>query len=433
MYFWINFLLWNLGLLWFGLFFALGLEPRWETVPRWAFAVAFTLLCLPITYLKITHPLLDALYWAAVVITLLYLFVGFKDKLWKKLLLFILFIGVTEVSEFPLRYLMGYTGISFDASFDSLNMVLFVAAATAIALIFSSLLLIVWTRLIAHKTTVRRIYIFFIFPLSQLFMLFAFSDSIPQAPSVGSLLASVGVLLGLLADYILLYILMEQSQKQTLARKLKELETLYQVENVHYQAIEARRDEMAKLQHDFNNQLVTAYHLVEQGDKEQSRALLDSLKANISETTEYMYCGNAVVNAVLSEKASICRTQGIQLATELSMGEESFIQPVHLCSIFTNLLDNAVRAAKDCPESARFITVKAARKEDYLHIKVENASADPKKAYSRDRKSYGQEILRDIALQYSGELLTDWKDGTYRAILSLMAEEGRQLTAQSKS
>jgi hypothetical protein len=84
-------------------------------------------------------------------------------------------------------------------------------------------------------------------------------------------------------------------------------------------------------------------------------------------------------------------------------------------------ISEGVRAVKECPESAQFITVKAARKEDYLHIKVENASAEPKKASSRDRKSYGQEILRDIALQYSGEFLTDWKDGVYRAMLSLMA------------
>lgn len=423
MYFWINFLLWTLGVFWFGLFFALGLEPRWDKVPRWALAAGFTLLVLPFAYLKITHPLLDALYWTAIALTLLYIFVAFRDKPWKKCLLFLLFTAVTEISEVPVRYLSGYTGISFDASFDSLEMVFSVAATSATLLMFSALLLIVWTRFIARKTTVRRIHIFFIFPFSQLFLLFAFSGSIPEAPSVASLFASVGALLGLLADYILLYILMGQGQKETLAQKLQELETLQRVEEVHYQAIEARRGEMAKLRHDFSNQLMTAYHLVEQGETKQARGLLDALRANLSGTNEYQYCGNAVVNAVLNEKAAVCQAEGIRLETELELGEEPFLQPVHLCSIFVNLLDNAVRAAKECPASERLIAVKAARKEDYLHIKVENAALAPKKTSSRPRKGYGQEILRDIALQYGGEFMTDWNDGTYRAMISLTASE----------
>lgn len=421
MYFWINFLLWNLGIFWYGLFFTLGLEPRWQKIPRWALAVGFALLALPTAYLKLSHPLSQALYWAAFVQLLLYVLVVFRERLWKKVLLFLLFIAGTEVSEASLFFIRNTLHIPFDATFGSLQMTLLVAAETSVIFISLSFLLIVWNRFITHRVISRRAYIFLVFPVSQVLMLFAFEGSFTQTPTISSnLFVSIGALLGLIADFILLYILMEQSQKEALAKSLHELEALHRVEAVHYQAIETRREEMAKIRHDFNNQLTTAYHLIEQGEPEHARALLDALRSDIAGTKEYAYCGNAVVNAVLNEKVSACQAGGIRLETKLELGEERNIKPIHMCSIFSNLLDNAIHAAAACPESQRFITVKAARKEDYLNIKVENSSTQPGKTNS-ERKAYGQEILRDIALQYGGEFMTDWKDGSYRAMISLAA------------
>jgi len=423
MYFLINFLLWNLGILWFGLFFSLGLEPRWEKAPRWALAVGFALFVLPVAYLKIKHPLSEALYWAAVVMLLLYVFLAFQDRLWRKILLFLLFIACTEIGELPILFLADFMNIPYDASFGSLQMTLLVTAETATTVIILSMLLIVWNRFITHRTFSRRIFIFLIFPVSQVLMLFAFDGSLSLTPSLTKdVFIIVGAFLGLISDFIHLYILMEQGQKEDLAKKLQEIETLHRLAEVHYRSIEARRHEMAKFRHDFNNQIAAAYRLTEMGESEQVRDLLDTLKSNLSETNEYTYCGNAIVNAVLNEKTAACEAAGIRLETELDLSEEPGIQPVHLCSIFSNLIDNAIRAAGAYSGQDRFISVKAARKEYYLTIKVENSSAEPKKENS-DRKGYGQEILRDIVLHYDGEFMSDWKDGVYRAILSLGAAE----------
>ena len=426
MYFWINFLLWGFGILWIGFFFSMGLEPRWEKVPRWFLAVGFTLLCLPEAYLKITltaTPWFDILALLPYVILLLYILIPFKDRLWKKILLFLLFSAIPYISEILCKFLAGNTGTSFDPSFNSPEMVWMVATNTAFFIIFSALLLIIWNRFVKQRTAPRRTMVFFIFPISQLVTLYALNDSLPVEGSRSSLLGSIGILAGFLADFILLYILMEQGQKEALAKQLQELETLRQVEAIHYQAIEARRGEMAKLRHDFNNQLITAYHLAEQGEREKAHALLDAIKADITSTGEYPYCGNSLVNAVLNEKAAVCQARGIRLETDLKLGEIPAIQPIHMCSIFTNLLDNAIRAAEECPESERFISLKSARKEDYLHIRVENSALEAKKVNLHQRKGYGQEILRDIALRYGGEFLTDWKDGIYRATLALTAAE----------
>ena len=76
--------------------------------------------------------------------------------------------------------------------------------------------------------------------------------------------------------------------------------------------------------------------------------------------------------------------------------------------------------ASKCSETDRRISLRAARKGDYLHIKAENTALRPtKETRPKGRHGYGQEILRDIAAQYNGEFRTEWSDGIYTAVLSL--------------
>ncbi len=424
MYLWINFTLWCLTMFLTGMEFSLAFEPRRTQMPRWTLALIFTLINLLPAYIKITHAddiLAEIMYWLCIATAVLYLVIGFKDKLWKKILFYILWTIITYIGDILCISLMKYSGTVFDASFNSLKMVVFVSLDVAIVMILSILLLITWNRIINYKKSSRIIWLFFMFPVSQLITLYFMNGRVDTEIFYNDFFVCIGVILGFVADFILLYVLMEQGRKEEMARQLQELEKLYQLENVHYQSIEARRGEMAKLRHDFNNQLLTAYHMTEQGDTKQSRELLDALKEEIAKTKEYTYCGNPVVNAVMDEKAPLCREQAIRLDTSLEMEEEPYIQPVHMCSIFTNLMDNAIHAAGNCSEEDRFISVKAVRKEDYLHIKVENSSLEPKKLHSRERKGYGQEIIQDIALRYNGEFQAGWKDGIYCAMLSLTA------------
>lgn len=422
MFFWINFLIWNLGIFWVGLFFALALEPRWDRIPRFAYAAGYSLLVCPVAYLKISNPLVAAFYWVAFFSLLLYALAAFRDKLWKRTIVFLLMVAGSEISEFIVYYILDAMKISYDPSMNSLQMMLAVACETLVLIIILWFLLLVWNRIVSRRTVFHHSYLFLIFPASQIAMLFAFNRYSTETVVQNNTFASIGAFLGLIADFILLYVLMAQGQKAVLEQELRELETLHRLEEVHYQAIEARREETAKIRHDFNNQLATAFNLMRAGKDEKAGELLEELRADIAGTKEYAYCANAVVNAVLTEKAMECEKNGIKLKTEIELSEEPSVQAVHLCSVFSNLCDNAIRAAKECPQGQRFLSIRAARKGDYLHVKVENSSPDPKTKARAARKAYGQEILKDIASRYEGALTCGWEDGIYSAMVSLTAQ-----------
>lgn len=49
------------------------------------------------------------------------------------------------------------------------------------------------------------------------------------------------------------------------------------------------------------------------------------------------------MDAVLSDKAMLCREKGVALTISTELPAELPIESTHLCSIFSNLLDNSIQ------------------------------------------------------------------------------------------
>jgi len=425
MYFWITFFLWNF-ITYITLFlFSLVLEPRGEKFPRMFWVCLFTTLTVPLSYIQMLHTVSQDFWYSFSMYTsmlffFLFFIIPFKNKLWQKILLFLMYNIISMISAQIQNAIMLKKEILYDFTYTSFESIVMEATFLLIMILLVFVFILVWNSVVNKKTNIKTPWLFLIFPISQYFILWNLDDiSIMKQFGIQS---NLGIILGFIADAILLYVLVEQSNKEEMEKQLQEFQYKQQMEIMHYQAIETRRTEIAKMRHDFNNQLTTAYHLIDHGQTDRSREILDKLKESVAKTSEDTYCANSVINAVLSEKEMICLEQNIRFETDLILGEELQIQPIHMCSIFSNLLDNAIKATGKCTEEKRFINIKAKRIEDYIHIKVENASLEPTKLKPDLRKHYGHEILRDIAQQYNGEFHTEWKDGVYCARLSLTIE-----------
>ena len=63
----------------------------------------------------------------------------------------------------------------------------------------------------------------------------------------------------------------------------------------------------------------------------------------LESTREKLYCGHPVINAVLSQKETVCQQNDIDFHVTIMIKENITVQLIHLCNIFSNLLDNAIR------------------------------------------------------------------------------------------
>ena len=77
-----------------------------------------------------------------------------------------------------------------------------------------------------------------------------------------------------------------QEEQQQMMEEVRELQHAMELEKVHYEQIEARREEMAKLRHDYNNVITSVMYLIENGKTEEAREIMRDLSERISRTKE---------------------------------------------------------------------------------------------------------------------------------------------------
>lgn len=243
-----------------------------------------------------------------------------------------------------------------------------------------------------------------------------YSLDLPSAKTLTLILCAVIIVLFLIAFLIL----REIQKKRSLLSDYDALTKLHELESEHYRKIEIQRKELLALEQQFNEKLAIIYERILSGDYDLAEGLTAELMEQITATKEFPFCPNSVINAVLTNKQHLCEQQSVSFRAEISVQDCSAINKIHLCSVFSNLLDNAIHACEALPVgNPRSVTVSAKQHGDYLHVKVLNTSLPPTDKAPVPGHGYGQKILTDIASIYHGEFFTEFTDGIYKAAVSL--------------
>ena len=222
---------------------------------------------------------------------------------------------------------------------------------------------------------------------------------------------------------MLLVYTVSQEKKTALEEELRETRHAMELEQSHYHKLEQKREELAKIRHDFNNQLASISQLVRTGEEGVAEDMIQTLAKEIVETNETPFCAIPVINAILTEKARACAAAGISLSVNLDLPNSVPIEQMHLCSILGNLLDNAISVCEQKIQDNPTIQLNTKVDGDYLFIQVANPSDEPPKKPA-PRRGYGFRILSDIAERYSGDFRTEYKAGVFTATVSLLSGGG---------
>ena len=212
-----------------------------------------------------------------------------------------------------------------------------------------------------------------------------------------------------------------QEKKTAALEELKETRHRIELEKSHYEDALERTIELDKIRRDFNEKLENVAKLIRSGEDEKTRESISALAEKIDRTKVNPYCAIPVINAVLTEKEKDCALAGIVLSVDLYLPDTLAIEPMHLCSIFSNILDNAITACgKLMNVDKPVICLSSLTDGDYLIIKAVNPSAEPKKA--APGRGNGTRILAELAARYDGNYIGGYKSGVFTVLMSLMAK-----------
>ena len=380
------------------------------------------LLTFPLSNLKFFINTSDIKYvflFGILLVCILYLHFCMEGNIWQKLL----FVALQEMNFFLGELLVM---VLFNEQISKLTIwdynepviLLVDVVINSIGLIFYWIVLLVWKRYVMKKTCdTKSFFVFLFFPLAQMFILIACNKMFFDIRAVESTCLYIGIVVGIFADILLMATILRQQQMKEIEAKLGEVKQTWEVEKKHYEEIENRREELAKIRHDMNEQFILMKELLKQDDREKVDEMLDTLTAYVASTREYVYCGDPVVNAIMAENEKLCKEKQIKLEYEFDIPVPLKMNPVAICSIFTNLFRNAIAAAEQT-EGEKYISIKAALKGEYLHIKEENPY-NPMAKKKDERKGYGTEILKSLVKQHDGQMEVSAEDEVYRVEMSV--------------
>jgi signal transduction histidine kinase len=283
-----------------------------------------------------------------------------------------------------------------------------------ISLLLIAAVIVIW-RVASTRRAPTSLCLFFILPVGQLFMLYSFSFE------QWSLYWLFGVLLGLVANILLLTYTISQERKTAALEELRETRYRIELEKSHYEIVAERIGELEKMCTDFNAKLEAVANLARSGEDAIARDSIAALAERINRTKENPYCNIPVINAILTEKEKDCAAAGIVLSVDLKLPDALTVEPMHLCSIFSNILDNAIAACRKIQGMDKpVIRLSSLTDGDYLVIKSVNPSVAPTKP--APGRGYGTRILTELAAKYDGDHISEYKNGVFTVLLSLTAE-----------
>ncbi len=265
--------------------------------------------------------------------------------------------------------------------------------------------------------------------VSVLFMVYGGNPLSPNPPTLQSdnsnsfalVVIAVASLFYVVSDIVLFVMMKKLSQSEKIKEELRFREYKNQMNFDYYKSVEKNAEETRKLRHDMANILQVAGSLVEgdNRDKETSKQILSQIRKEISEIRLEKYTENSLVNAIVSNKAAVCREKGISYDFDIRIPEEIGIEEIDICKVYVNIIDNAINAVLSLPNEKKNIEIKSFVETGNLYISSKNYCSEEKTKEKKpsSEHGYGQKILAGIAEKYNGKFITDCEKNIYTALL----------------
>lgn len=213
---------------------------------------------------------------------------GYVDKTWKKwgafLSLFVAVIFADMIYTVVLIVFTGETYISMDfTKMDMLVGTLIVAlAGIVLALVASE----IWCSVLKKGKNLGHLLLVVAFAIAEATpcLLIFNSEELHLERVPTEYLVTLAAIMA--APVILVVILFVRSEKDEIAGELCEIRRRSEMEQIHYREIEKRREEMAKIRHDYNNVLSSVQYLLDAERTDEAREMIEELSERIEGTQE---------------------------------------------------------------------------------------------------------------------------------------------------
>ena len=392
-------------------------------------AVMTWLVCVlldSVLYRMVGHPRLE-LYVALPLLTFIHMPIMNRWD-WNSRLV----LGAIFYSTFCLTYNISADGPNWLRSEGLLPPMSGAADATALISVIMPLLTVLYLKRLSivgmrHRHRAATLLVLVVSVLAQVFLLIR-----PDYSEVILMRLAAEVILWI-TELLSYYMLYAVTQEYNRSLELQAMKLREDTERILTNFSGANYEELRKLRHDIRNHLAYIGALLENQKYDEAHKYFTSLSEDVAIPLGYTDSGNDAVNAIVNFERLRAAAQGVALTLRLSVPEKLPLPDSELCSLLTNLLDNAIEASAEVEAAERRVELTMIRRGSHLLIDVNNpiSSAIPPEERlrlnttkkDRDIHGFGTKIICSIVEKHSGVCRFDSRDGRFLASVMLELED----------
>lgn len=252
---------------------------------------------------------------------------------------------------------------------------------------------------------------------------------LPSLPMMQlAVVASWCFLMGFIVALIAFFLSLTKQEQARQRMEMLHLENVLMMEN--YQKLHLTQQSYAKTLHDFKHHIMTVQELVRTGKTESATAYLQSLLATSYQQAAQCHSGHDMIDAIINSKLSEAQAKQIRFTFLTNLHHPIGMDPVDLCGVLANQLENAFEACIQIPNPAgRHVHVDIKQAQSFVFFKVENTVVSNPFAHNPHLRStkppsaqlhgYGLRNMESIAQKYEGSVRSEYKNGRFVSVVSL--------------
>lgn len=202
--------------------------------------------------------------------------------------------------------------------------------------------------------------------------------------------------------YLLSYLLKNANAKSELELLQRQSDAQYR----YYEELEEKYQESRKIIHDMRNHLLALEQLYQVQEQENGAAgqYASDLHQMLNKLGQSYYTDNRILNVILNDKHKQADKYGIEMEIQIGDVELSEIKDVDITTIFGNILDNAIEAARlaTLEKKQSYIKVKADRFRDFTVISIHNTVTEQDYGEFKGHKGIGLRNVQKVLDAYGG-------------------------------
>jgi two-component system sensor histidine kinase AgrC len=206
------------------------------------------------------------------------------------------------------------------------------------------------------------------------------------------------------------------SKVLSLRYKYKIVENQVELQRQNYKTLYESTEKLNAMQHDFRHHISAIKTMIDEKKYKHALGYIEQFNQNNFSKTLPKLCANFTADSIIKYYMSLAIGKNISFKTDLHIPEDTKINPLDLCVILGNCLENAIDACeKLSDETIKYIQLKSEIVGKYIIIditnsfngkivKVDNVIKSSKDQHSNDLYGIGLSSISETVKKYNGNV-----------------------------